>query len=106
MFFSPSLFYALLLGFLTSLVASSSSAGWWQMLTLAFFWRLTHQHFYHGTLYQAKLGWCFGFAYFCHGLWWIYVSLHDVGGMPFWMASGGVILLAAFLAFFPSLACF
>jgi len=106
MFFSPSLFYALFLGFLTSLVASSSSAGWWQMLILAFFWRLTHQHFYHGTLYQAKLGWCFGFAYFCHGLWWIYVSLHDVGGMPFWMASGGVVLLAAFLAFFPSLACY
>ena len=101
-----SFIYALILGLLTSLMSFSSSAGWWQMLILALFWRLTHRHYFHGAIFQAKLGWCFGFAYFCHGLWWIYVSLHDVGGMPIWMASGGVVLLAAFLAFFPSIASY
>ncbi len=104
MFFSRSFFYAVILGLLTSLASSLQSAGWWQMLLIAFFWRLTHQHYFHGPWYQAKLGWYFGFAYFCHGLWWIYVSLHDVGGMPSWMACGGVILLSGFLAVFPSLA--
>lgn len=99
-----SYFYALGLGLLTSLLSSTASAGWWQLLTLAFLWRLIHQHFYHGPSYQARLGWCFGFAYFCHGLWWLYISLHDIGGMPAWMATGGVVILSAFLAVFPTLA--
>jgi apolipoprotein N-acyltransferase len=99
-----SFLYAFALGILTSLISNSLSAGWWQLLVLAFFWRLVDRHHFHGGIHQAKLGWCFGFSYFCHSLWWIYVSLHDVGGMPFWMASGGVVLFAGFLALFPSLA--
>ena len=87
---------ALALGLLTSLISNAHSAGWWQLLILALFWRLIDRHHFHGGAYQAKLGWCFGFAYFGHSLWWIYVSLHDVGGMPFWMASTGVVIFAGF----------
>ena len=104
MLLRSSFLYALALGLLTSLISSTHSAGWWQLLVLAFFWRLIDRHHFHGGSYQAKLGWCFGFAYFCHSLWWIYVSLHDVGGMPFWMASSGVVIFAGFLALFPMLA--
>jgi apolipoprotein N-acyltransferase len=74
------------------------------MLILALLWRHSHQHYFHGPLYQAKIAWFFGFAYFILSLWWIYVSLHDVGGMPAWMAIGGVLILSGFLALFPTLA--
>ena len=104
MFFNSGFIFACVLGLLCSIAGSASSAGWWQMLILALFWRQIHHHYFHGPAYQAKLGWFFGWAYFLHGLWWIYVSLHDVGGMPAWMATGGVILLSGFLALFPCLA--
>jgi len=104
MLFNSSIVFAFVLGLLCSITGSASSAGWWQMLIFAIFWRQIHRHHFHGSSFQAKLGWSFGFAYFLHGLWWIYVSLHDVGGMPAWMATGGVVLLAGFLALFPTFA--
>lgn len=50
----------------------------------------------------AKLGFIFGLAYFIAGIYWIYISLHDVGGMPFWMAGFATFCLCAFLALFPA----
>ena len=50
----------------------------------------------------AKLGFAFGLAYFISGIYWIYISLHDVGGMPFWMAGFATFCLCAFLALFPA----
>ena len=104
MLFNSSILFAFILGLLCSMASSANSAGWWQILIFAILWRQIHRHYFHGPLFQAKLGWSFGFAYFLHGLWWIYVSLHDVGGMPVWMATGGVVLLAGFLAIFPTFA--
>lgn len=98
------LIFALFLGILTSLFGNLSHGAWWQILALAIFWRHIHQHQFHGLMHQAKLGWVFGLGYFCHGLWWLYISLHDIGGMPFAMAVGAVILLAGFLALFPTVA--
>ena len=51
----------------------------------------------------AKLGFVFGLGFFIAGIYWIYISLHDVGGMPFWMAGLATFLLCAFLALFPSI---
>ena len=50
----------------------------------------------------AKLGFVFGMAYFIAGIHWIYISLHDIGGMPFWMAGFATLCLCAFLALFPA----
>ena len=51
----------------------------------------------------AKLGLIFGLGYFIAGIYWIYISLHDVGGMPFWMAGIATFCLCAFLALFPAI---
>jgi apolipoprotein N-acyltransferase len=104
MFSIKRLFYPLILGILCATVAESSKGAWLQILTLALLWREVNKHHFFGRIIQAKLGWAFGFGYFTCGLWWIYVSLHDVGGMPFWMATSGVLILSAFLAIFPAIA--
>jgi len=51
----------------------------------------------------AKIGFAFGLGFFIAGIYWIYISLHDIGGMPFWMAGLATFLLCAFLALFPAI---
>ena len=51
----------------------------------------------------AWLGWNFGFGLFSAGVGWIYVALHDYGGMPLLLALPATLLFAAFLALFPAL---
>lgn len=46
------------------------------------------------------LGWCFGFGYFCFGLYWIYNSLHDFGMASPAVAGFLTLLLPAYLALF------
>ena len=53
----------------------------------------------------ALTGWLFGLGYFVVGVSWIYVSMHDIGGMPAPLAGLAVLLFAAYLAIFPALAC-
>ena len=50
---------------------------------------------------SAWLGFSFGLGLFNTGIYWIYISLHDFGGMPFWMAAFSTFVLNAFLALFP-----
>ncbi|MDD3883864.1 MAG: apolipoprotein N-acyltransferase [Gallionella sp.] len=50
------------------------------------------------------LGWSFGLGLFGAGIGWIYVALHDYGGMPMPLAALATLLFAAFLALFPALA--
>lgn len=52
----------------------------------------------------AWLGWSFGLGLFGAGISWIYVALHDYGGMPLPLAALATVLFAAFLALFPALA--
>ncbi|HEY8084741.1 MAG TPA: apolipoprotein N-acyltransferase [Methylophilaceae bacterium] len=51
----------------------------------------------------AWLGLIFGLGLFNTGIYWIYISLHDFGGMPFWMAAIATFTLNAFLALFPAM---
>ena len=48
----------------------------------------------------AWRAYCFGLGFFCAGVYWIYISLHDFGGMPFLMASFATLSFCAFLALF------
>ena len=65
---------------------------------LFYFWQVSH------SVKQAtKIGFSFGLGFFIAGIYWIYISLHDVGGMPFWMAGIATFCLCAFLALFPAL---
>ncbi len=55
---------------------------------------------------SAYLGFSFGLGLFCAGINWIYVALHDFGGMPVWLAAPALLLFAAFLSLFTALAGF
>lgn len=50
-------------------------------------------------------GWLFAMFSFSLGLYWMYVSMHDYGGLAAPLAAAGVLALSAFLALFPGLAC-
>ena len=50
------------------------------------------------------LGFAFGLGLFIAGISWIYVALHDYGGMPLLLALLATLLFAAFIALFPALA--
>ncbi|MDD5383501.1 MAG: apolipoprotein N-acyltransferase [Gallionella sp.] len=52
----------------------------------------------------AWLGFFFGLGLFVAGIGWIYVALHDYGGMPLPLALPATLLFAAFIALFPALA--
>lgn len=49
------------------------------------------------------LGFSFGLGLYCVGIYWIYISLHDFGGMPWWFAGFCTFCLCAFMALFPAL---
>ncbi|MBC7415048.1 MAG: apolipoprotein N-acyltransferase [Herminiimonas sp.] len=47
------------------------------------------------TVRQAfVLGWLYSFAWTCAGVHWLYISLHDFGGMPGWLTVTAIALLA------------
>jgi apolipoprotein N-acyltransferase len=69
------------LGALIALAAELPYGGWMQIPLLSIlWWRLSllkdcslKQYFFSSLT--------FGIGYFVAGLWWLYISLHDVGGM-------------------------
>ena len=52
---------------------------------------------------RFKLGFCFGLGLYGVGIYWIYISLHTFGGMPWWFAGFCTFCLCAFMALFPAL---
>ena len=52
---------------------------------------------------RFALGFCFGLGLYGVGIYWIYISLHDFGGMPWWFAGFCTFCLCAFMALFPAL---
>ncbi len=51
----------------------------------------------------AAAGFLFGCGYFLAGVSWVYVSLHDFGAMPAWLAGGLTLLFCFYLALYPAL---
>lgn len=56
--------------------------------------------------YAAAIGYAWGLGFFLAGVSWVYVSLHDVGGMIMPLAAIATLLFCAYLALFPALAGF
>jgi apolipoprotein N-acyltransferase len=71
------------------------------VITLALLIRLWQSASPRGA---AWLGFCYGLGCFLAGVSWVYVSLHDVGGMAAPMALAATVLFCAYLALFPALA--
>lgn len=54
----------------------------------------------HSAKRSAWLGWCYGFGLWVYGSSWLYVSIHDYGYTPPWLAIPMVGALAAVMALF------
>jgi apolipoprotein N-acyltransferase len=67
------------------------------LVGLFYFWHLS------ATPKQAAYaGFIYGLGLFGAGIYWIYISLHEFGGMPGLMAALATFLLCAFLSLFPA----
>ena len=78
--------------------------GWWllQPLTLALMFALLLRK--SSPRRSAMIGWAYGFGWMCHGVWWLYISMHVYGELPAWMAALGLVLFALVTAAFAALA--
>lgn len=88
-------FYFFALGCIGAWLTELPLGGWWLILDLALFIHaalISQQPFRHS--------WLFGLGYFTNALWWLYISLHDIGGMFAPLAIFGVLALSAYLAIF------
>ncbi|MCY0387377.1 apolipoprotein N-acyltransferase [Robbsia sp. Bb-Pol-6] len=94
---------ALLGGAHTLAFAPTQHGGWLQFpVFAALFWLIAQARTRPGA---AALGLAFGFGNFVTGAYWLYISMHDYGGMPPPLAGGAVVLFSLYLACYPALAC-
>ncbi len=71
----------------------------WPLQLLAVAW-LAGQALRERPGRAAAVGLVFGTAWLASGTWWLYISLHDYGGLPAWMTVMAVLGLAAFLSLY------
>jgi apolipoprotein N-acyltransferase len=92
---------------------SGQAHGWLQVLSLAFLAsglaRLAlarAERFIFSPVKQAAwLGGIFATAWLLGSFWWLYVSMHDVGGLPAPLAALAVLALASAISLFYALTC-
>lgn len=92
------------LGALLAAVAELPYGGWIQIPLLTLVWWQLNTHRPVSIKKNLFLGLIFGLGYFVVGLWWLYISLHDVGGMNPLLSCAAVFLLSAYMAIYFSLA--
>ena len=103
-FFSYPFFFSLILGVLT--VAGFAPVEFFPLplVTLALLFLQWHRA---DTPRQAALsGFAWGMGLYLVGVSWVYVSLHDVGGMAMLLAALAALLLAAYLSLFPAIVAY
>ncbi|MGV0982594.1 MAG: apolipoprotein N-acyltransferase [Polynucleobacter sp.] len=89
-----------ILGALLAAAAELPYGGWIQIPILSLIWWRMSQQSILSIKNQLISGMVFGLGYFVLGLWWIFISLHDVGGMNAVVSCLAVFLLAAGMALF------
>ena len=52
----------------------------------------------------ALLGWCYGTAWMCAGVWWLFISMYRYGGLPGPLAAGAVLALSALVSLYMAMA--
>jgi apolipoprotein N-acyltransferase len=94
---------AALLGVLNTFsFAPTPGGGWLELLIVAaVFIVLQASRSTRGA--ALRLG-AFGFGNYVSGVWWLYVSMHDYGGMAAPLAGAAVVLFTLYLAIYPALA--
>ncbi|HZF78375.1 MAG TPA: apolipoprotein N-acyltransferase [Rubrivivax sp.] len=92
------------LGALQTLAFVYTAAWPLPLLTLAWLaWRLQDPS--TTPLRVALLGWLYGTAWLCTGVWWLYISMHVYGGLPAPLAAAAVFALCAALSLYLAAAC-
>jgi apolipoprotein N-acyltransferase len=92
------------LGIGVSIAGELPWGGWLQIPLLSLLWWRPSLINTTQFLPHFASGFLFGLAYFIVGLWWIYISLHDIGGMNAALSVAAVVLLSAYMALFFGLA--
>ena len=91
----------LLLGALHALPTAYPQFWWGQLLCVAgLAYRVSRASVGRAVL----LGLTFGTAWLCMGTWWLYVSMHQYGGLSAPLAGGAVFALSAFLSLYLAVA--
>ncbi|CAB3783674.1 Apolipoprotein N-acyltransferase [Paraburkholderia ultramafica] len=81
--------------------APTPHGGWLQLAIFVFFFAwLARTTSWKSA---ALTGGAFGFGNFVTGVWWLYVSMHDYGGMAAPLAGAAVALFSLYLAVYPAL---
>lgn len=83
-------------------VAAFAPLGWWPLgfLSLAILFAAWHKATPRAAAWQ---GFAWGLGCFLVGVSWVYVSMHDVGGMPAPVAALMTLVFALYLALYPAL---
>lgn len=97
-----------------AMLGSGQAQGWLQVLSLTVLaaglaYIVHFAHFAHSPRFALKSaawsGGIFATAWLTGCFWWLYVSMHDVGGLPASLAALAVLLLASALALYYAAAC-
>ena len=85
-------------------VFSFAPFGYWplQILTLALLFYFVLRA--PSIKVSVLTGWIFGFSWMVCGVYWLYISMHDYGGMPAALAALAVVLLTLALGLFTATA--
>ncbi|WP_244814368.1 apolipoprotein N-acyltransferase [Caballeronia sp. Lep1P3] len=81
--------------------APTPHGGWIELVIFTVFFAWLSRT--NGWKSAAATGWAFGFGNFVTGVWWLYVSMHDFGGMAAPLAAAAVALFSLYLAVYPAL---
>jgi apolipoprotein N-acyltransferase len=82
--------------------APTPHGGWLELAIFAFLYAwLTRTT---GWKSAALTGGAFGFGNFVTGVWWLYVSMHEYGGMAAPLAIAALVLFSLYLAVYPAFA--
>ncbi len=92
------------LGVLLAVLAEIPYGGWLQIPVLSVVWWLLIKMNLRSLKNCFAAGLIFGAGYFISALWWIYISLHDVGGMNAVLSCTAVVLLSSYMAIYFSIA--
>lgn len=92
---------ALAAGLLQTASFAPTEAWWAQILALALLFGLVARS---TPKVAALCGALFGWSWLASGLWWLHISMHQFGGIPWALAALAVGLLAAFLCGYYALA--
>lgn len=92
---------ALVAGLLHTCAFAPTGAWYLQLIALALLFAVVESA---TPRLAARVGALFGFGWFASGLWWLHISMHQFGGIPWLLAALAVALLAAILSAYYALA--